>query len=79
MGEEEEEEEGTVGLKLSVFREGGGGRAAELLGRVRVYVEEEAEAKPPTWFSLQPRRHRGAKSKTKDCGIVSLSQSNCTS
>ena len=78
MGEEEEEEEGTVGLKLSVFREGGGdgggGRAAKLLGRVRVYVEEEAEAKPPTWFSLQPRRHRGTKSKTKDCGIVSLSQ-----
>ncbi|CAL9187349.1 unnamed protein product [Musa hybrid cultivar] len=85
MGEEEEVEEGTVGLKLSVFREGGGdgggGRAAKLLGRVRVYVEEEAEAKPPTWFSLQPRRHRGAKSKTKDCGeillTVSLHGRNC--
>ncbi|RZS08527.1 hypothetical protein BHM03_00039511 [Ensete ventricosum] len=71
MGEDEEEEEGTVELKVSVFREGGGdgggGGGAELLGRVRVYVEEEAEAKPPAWFSLQPRRHRGAKSKTKDC------------
>ncbi|KAJ8484148.1 hypothetical protein OPV22_016633 [Ensete ventricosum] len=85
MGEDEEEEEGTVELKVSVFREGGGdgggGGGAELLGRVRVYVEEEAEAKPPAWFSLQPRRHRGAKSKTKDCGeillAVSLHGRNC--
>ncbi|URE13142.1 C2 and GRAM domain-containing protein [Musa troglodytarum] len=78
MGEDEEEEEGTVELKLSVFREGGGdgggGGGAELLGSMRVYVEEEAEAKPPICLSLQPRRHRGAKSKGKDCGIVSLSQ-----